>query len=1254
MNEWPQIKDDKKQLILLVEDNDDDAAIVRFMLRRAGLRFDMQRVETEDRFREILARDPDIIISDFALPTFSARRALEIRNNLAPNTPFIVVSGAIGEDLAVEVMRNGASDYLIKDRMRRLPAAVEQLIEQSRLREVMEETSDALRESENFSQAVLSSLDSPIAVLDATGKILAINDAWRQQGGSASGFPWHQRVGGNYVKTCRRARALYARAGRRAAEIIEDVMSGRQSAASMEYAYANRGKESWYAMRITPFRTDGGGVVVAHYDITSRKQAENALIDSQEALRQVVQENQDIMDYSADIICTLDAEWRFVRINPAVRRVLGFTPAELKGKLAHTLFPEESAAAFKAIRDSARAEGVFSFQEPVRRKDGAVAHLSWNVYWSEQRNTYFCVLRDVTERIERDHFLSDQNAILQGIALGAPVRETLANIARMLESQIAGGRAEILLLDADKRVWLGAAPSLPETFVDEIDGLEIGPDRGSCGRAASEQRQVIVEDIAADPLWNELRDVALSHGLRACWATPILSRDATVLGTLGIYYDSVRRPDERERRLAEAATGIAALAIGAARTSEQLDESQQVYRSLFVRNPDMVCAFDVDGVFTSLNRAGETMFGYSLTELREETFDLFIVPEQRRFVREQFGQVLDRNSVSFETRIINRQGEGFLLDVTAMPIIVSDRLTGMFVICKDMTAQREAQYNYQLAAAALENSAEGVAITDASLNIVSVNRAVMSITGFAQEGLLGASVFQLFADSDRTAEADLRASLQSEQAWQGEVRFRRESGDAYPALVSLSAVRDEHGEVMHYVCVFNDISTYKDYERRLEHLAHHDALTNLPNRVLLGQRFGEALTRAKRLHSHVGILFLDLDRFKHINDSLGHPMGDRLLQLVAERLSGTVRDTDIVARLGGDEFAIILDTVARPEDCSIVAEKVVDALHEPFNLGGYELYTAASIGMCCYPEDGSDVDVLLQHADTAMYRAKQTAPGTYQFFAREMNDQATERLMIANGLRTALERDELFVEYQPRIELASGRITGLEALVRWQHPEWGVVSPARFIPIAEETGMIESIGEWVMRAACRQVRRWQDDDVPVPYVAINLSARQLANMSLTGRVKTIFAEAGVSPECMEFEITEGMLMQDPERAQVLLQNLSELGCSIAVDDFGTGYSSLNYLKTFPIDYLKVDRSFVNGVPHDVGDVAITRTIIAMAKSLGMTVIAEGVESAEQVDFLADAGCDEVQGFYYSKPLGIKALTELLAGDRYEVRRANQA
>lgn len=1254
MSEWAEFKEDKKMLILLVEDNDDDAAIVRFMLRRAGLRFDMHRVETEARFREVLARDPDIIISDFALPTFSARIALDIRNNLAPRTPFIVVSGTIGEDIAVEVMRNGASDYLIKDRMRRLPAAVEQLIEQSRLRDAVEETSDALRESENFSEAVLSSLNSPIAVLDATGKVIAVNDVWRQQGSTPNSFPWHVRVGGNYLKVCRRARAKYARAGRRAAEIIEEVLAGREAIAGMEYAYASKEGEAWFAMRVTPLRSDQGGVVVAHYDITDRKQAENALIDSQEALRQVVQENQDIMDYSADIICTLDADWHFVRVNPAVQRVLGFTPAELKGRPAHILFPEESAESFKKIRESARAEGVFNFQEPVRRKDGVVAHLSWNVYWSERRNTYFCVVRDVTERIEQDRLLSDQNAILQGIALGVPVRDTLGSVARALESQIPGARASVLLLDSSGRIRHGAAPSLPAEFIDAIDGMEIGPGRGSCGVAAWEKRQVIVEDIAADPLWEDYRELALPHGLRACWSTPILARDDSVMGVLGVYYPEPRRPEARDLRLAEAATRIAALAIGAARTSEQLDESQQVYRSLFVRNPDTVCAFDADGIFTSLNRAGEDMLGYRLGELREETFDRFIVPEQRREVREKFSEVLDRKSVSFETRIANRDGDGFVIDVTAMPIIVSDRLKGVFAICKDMTAQREAQHNYQLAAAALENSAEGVVITDATLAVVSVNRAVMAISGYREVALMGESVFQLFADNGRAADSAIRTALQAKQAWQGEVRFRRESGEVYPVLVSFSAVRDEHGEILHYVCVFNDISTYKDYERRLEHLAHHDSLTNLPNRVLLGQRFGDALNRAKRAGNHVGVLFLDLDRFKHINDSLGHPMGDRLLQMVAERLKDIVRDTDIVARLGGDEFAIILDAIARPEDCSIVAEKVVGALNAPFDLSGYELYTGASIGMCCFPGDGEEVDVLLQHADTAMYRAKQTAPGTFQFFAREMNDQATERLMIANGLRTALERHELFVEYQPRIELATGRITGLEALVRWQHPEWGVVSPARFIPIAEETGMIEAIGEWVMRDACRQVRVWNDAGVPVPFVAINLSARQLANMSLTSRVEAILAEADLPPQCMEFEITEGMLMQDPHRAQALLLELSELGCSIAVDDFGTGYSSLNYLKTFPIDYLKVDRSFVNGVPHEVGDVAITRTIIAMAKSLGMTVIAEGVESSEQLEFLAEAGCDEVQGFYYSRPLGVKAMTKLLQGDRYEVRRAVNA
>ena len=557
-------------------------------------------------------------------------------------------------------------------------------------------------------------------------------------------------------------------------------------------------------------------------------------------------------------------------------------------------------------------------------------------------------------------------------------------------------------------------------------------------------------------------------------------------------------------------------------------------------------------------------------------------------------------------------------------------------------AHSHAESQLRMAASALENTAEAVFITDARGRIIFINKAFTAITGFPEEEVIAQPWDSITSSRDnRSFLTGLRQSLDETGYWQGEFWSRRKNGDMYPALLSITKVPEPDGSQSHHVGVFNDISQFKDYQTRLEFLATHDALTGLPNRTLLRDRLDEAISRAQRDGLEVAVLFLDLDRFKSINDTLGHSVGDELLGLVATRLRNAVRDVDTVSRMGGDEFAIILGDCRDSSDVATLAHKLRELISHCFVVETRELFVTASIGISCYPQDGTDAATLLKNADIAMYRAKESGPNLYQFFSPDMNAQASEFMAMANSLHQAVERGEFMLEFQPRHELATGRITGVEALLRWRHPEIGLVYPDRFIPLAEETGIIVPLGEWALATACAQARIWERAGIRLP-VAINLSTRQFRERDLVARIQAIIEASQVSPSLVEVEITESLMMQDPANASRMLGELRALGVESAIDDFGTGYSSLAYLKALPVKYLKIDQSFVRDLPGDPSDVAILRTIIAIARSLDLRLIAEGVENAAQRAFLLAEGCEQAQGYYFSRPMPAEVLDSLLA------------
>ncbi|BAO28565.1 EAL domain-containing protein [Sulfuritalea hydrogenivorans] len=551
----------------------------------------------------------------------------------------------------------------------------------------------------------------------------------------------------------------------------------------------------------------------------------------------------------------------------------------------------------------------------------------------------------------------------------------------------------------------------------------------------------------------------------------------------------------------------------------------------------------------------------------------------------------------------------------------------------DVTERKRTEERLRLTEQVFDHSPVAIVITDSENRIISVNESFVRISGYGESEVLGRDP-KFLASGLHNAEFFERMwqALQEGDFWEGEVWDRRKTGEIYPKWMTINVVRDrEDAGRMHYVAIFSDITERKQAEEHIHHLAHHDPLTTLPNRMALEARLEQSIAEANRNQRSVAVMFLDLDRFKTINDTLGHHVGDLLLIEVARRLRQTVRSSDTVARHGGDEFVVVLPALETPDVAATLAGNILKTLSEPYLIDGNTLHSTPSIGVSLYPQDGRDVDTVMKYADTAMYHAKDMGRNGFQFFSPEMNRAAMERLDIERQLRDALKLDQFALHYQPRLD-RNGRVTGVEALIRWNRPGHGLQPPGRFIPIAEESDLIILIGEWVLATAAAQLVAWQKAGIEMPSVAINLSARQLRLAGLPGQIAAVLQDSRLPAALLEFEVTETMAMENPERASRLLGELRDMGIALAIDDFGTGYSSLAYLKRLPFDHLKIDRSFVAGIAHDQNDVAIVRGTIALAHSLGLTVVAEGVETAEQLALLKSADCDEFQGFHFSRPL----------------------
>ncbi len=650
--------------------------------------------------------------------------------------------------------------------------------------------------------------------------------------------------------------------------------------------------------------------------------------------------------------------------------------------------------------------------------------------------------------------------------------------------------------------------------------------------------------------------------------------------------------------------------------------------------------------FTYASRGVERLLGISRAMMLADAravFQLTEPPYDEEIRQTNERSARDLSIVDMELPQRLPDGTRKWIAVRSMPYPTEDGAVIWDGFVLDITQRKEAAEQLREAAAVFACTAEGVAITALDGRIRHVNEAFCRITRYRRQDLIGIQPELLKSDRhDAAFYRSIFRTLKRTGQWHGEIWNRRSDGSVYPALLTISVVPDGLGGAAGYVGAFSDITTIKQSEERLEHLAHHDPVTDLPNRLLFDLHLRKGIRAALQTNSRLAVLFIDLDRFKHINDSLGHPAGDALLRQFARRLTATLGSKRPVGRLSGDEFVILLEDIDAAADAIPVVSDLLATLKQPFVIDGNEVRISASIGISLCPDDGDTVAVLLRNADAAMYRAKEDGGNAYHFYAAEMTAAAFEHVFLENGLRSALDNDEFRLVYQPQIDVSTGRLRGVEALLRWHHPKEGQISPGRFIPTAEQSGLIRDIGLWVLRTACVQARRWLDQGLDFGLVAVNIAGRQIHDPDFVAHVENALADTGLPPHYLDLEITEGFVMRAVDPSAAELQKLRIRGVGIAIDDFGTGYSSLNHLKRLPITKLKIDQSFVRDIPDDPDNMALCDAVIAIGRSLGMSVVAEGVETQAQAAFLREKGCGILQGYLFGRPMPPDVLERLFS------------
>ncbi|MBI3571271.1 MAG: EAL domain-containing protein [Gammaproteobacteria bacterium] len=946
--------------------------------------------------------------------------------------------------------------------------------------------------------------------------------------------------------------------------------------------------------------------------------------------------------------CRNDPQWTVMFISGGCLGLTGYKPVDFinnhKLDYASLIHPDDRERVWNEVQAAVTVRQPFELQYRIHAADGKEKNV-----WERGRGIFSDAgellalegyVTDITERKRAETLLKGMAESLAGLTGQEFFQQLVLYLVKALEVDYAFV-GEVSPHDA--RIIQTLAFCDHGKLADNIE-YQLVPET-ACGSV--ECKTVCDFPEGVRKLYPE-DEILSEFNVEAFIAHPLYDVAGNVLGLLTVMHSRPIADRKQIRSILQICAVRAAMELERQRAELALRENEERFRNLTELSSDWYWEQDSGFRFTLVTHSAGNMkrfpTGETLGKTRWELPYLDVPPEVWAEHKRQLAAhapfhdlVLKRRDAQGNIRYSNLSGVPIL---DAQGVFKGYRGTG-----HDVTEHVRAESERQRLTSAIEQTADAVLITDPDGTIEYANPAYEATTGYSREEVIGRKPnIVKSGQHDERFYRELWRTILDGRPFRAVFINRRKNGELYYEEKTITPIRSPQGVITHFVSTGKDITERKRAEERLSFLAYYDVLTGLPNRALLLDHLKQATIEADRIGRLVAVMFLDLDRFKVINDTLGHHVGDALLKGVAERLQACVRPGDTISRLGGDEFTVILADVANADDVARVARKILDSFVQPFRVEDQDLFTTASVGITLYPFDVHDPEGLLKNADAAMYHAKEQGRNSFKFFTAELNVRAERRLKLETALRRALEREELSLHYQPQVDMKDGRLVGMEALLRWQSPELGNVSPAEFIPIAEETGLILPIGDWVLREACRQIKAWHATKFSFSkmQVAVNISGKQLRQKDFPDRVQKVLLETNLEPRYLDLELTESLLMVDAEETGDIMHVLHDMGISFSVDDFGTGYSSLSYLKRFPIDILKIDQSFVRDIASDPNDVAIVKTIIAMAHTLSMRVIAEGVETYEQLVFLRDQDCDGSQGYYCSKPLAANDFTELLA------------
>ena len=1029
--------------------------------------------------------------------------------------------------------------------------------------------------------------------------------------------------------------------------VTVSIQASAQNLTSWHHEYRIQfedGTVNWLLSSAVPERETDGSTLWHGFttDITNRKSSEQKLCMLSTAIEQ---------NPASVIITNLDAEIEYV--NSRFSEVTGFSLAEVQGKNPHTmsagLIPS---LVYESLWSTLTSGQTWCGELINKRKNGEIyveeAHISPVKDATGVVSHYVAVKLDVSERKKAKEYEQLYNNILELLTKDESLPSILKAIVLGVEQLNPTLICSILLLDnGGKHLVKCVAPSLPDFYNAAIDGIEIGMGVGSCGTAAFTGERVIVDDIETHPYWEPYKELAASAGLGACWSEPIFSPSGQVLGTFAIYHHEACLPVESDIATIERSARLASIAIDKSLVAESLRSSKEHYSKLFKDAPDAIILADAEtGEILDFNHAFSNLLGWERTELigksqkiiHPNVGDAVVSSSFERHSSDMAGRVIETQAITMDGRILEVSITASIFEMNGRKVVL-----GSF---QDITMRKQAEAELRVAAIAFE-SQEGIIVTDASRQILRVNRAFTKITGYSAEEVAGKNPSLLSSGrQDAKFYAAMWDCINLTGTWQGEIWDRRRDGEIYPEYLTITAVKDTNGIISNYVATMTDITVSKKAAEEIKYLAFYDSLTGLPNRRYLMDRLQHALAASARSGRDGALLYLDLDDFKTLNDSHGHDFGDMLLQQIAERLTACVREVDTVARLGGDEFVVMLEDLSEHSletaaQAKTIGNKILSSLSQSYQLGHYEYLSTTSIGITLFNDHGRNIDELLKQADIAMYQAKKSGRNTLRFFDPLMQANINARVALEHELFIALEQQQFQLHYQIQVD-KSGRALGAEVLIRWLHPERGMVSPIQFIPLAEETGLILPIGQWVLETACAQLQAWQQNAFTRDLtLSVNVSAKQFYQADFVVQVRAAVQRYAINPGQLKLELTESMLLEHIDDIIATMNTLKAIGIQFSLDDFGTGYSSLQYLKRLPLYQLKIDQSFVRDIAIDGSDQAIVSTIIAMANSLGLNVIAEGVETEEQRQLLLNSGCNTYQGYLFGKPVPIKHFEVLL-------------